>query len=606
MLFESWEQWATAGTVLIVVLCLAMNVAGPDSILMAGLAILMVCGVFAESLPTPEALVAGFGNPGVITIGILFVVAEGMRQTGAMQLAAAPLLGRPRSLAGAQLRLMAPVAGLSAFLNNTPIVAMFIPVIRDWSKKTQLPVSKLFIPLSYAAIMGGTCTLIGTASNIFITGMVRESAADPTASQLIKSVEVGMFTISWVGVPVLVVGMSYILLTSRWLLPNREVDVPSFDDPRRYTVEMQIQKDSPIANKTIEEAGLRNLPGAYLAEIDRDGESIVAVGPEQILRADDRLIFVGVVESVVDLQKTRGLIPATSEVHKVSEPRPNRRLVEAVVSDTCPLVDKTIRDGRFRSVYDAAVIAVHRGGEHLSGKIGDIVLRPGDTLLLETHPNFIQTHRNRRDFFLVSELEDSQPIRHDKAMIALAIVGLMVILSATELMPLLSAALVASGFLIMSGCCSGHEARSSINIRVLLALGAALGIGKAIDATGTADVVASSMLGDVSSLSPLVFLAIVYVTGAVFNMLVGAVGAAAIVFPIAKAAAVAAAIPFTPVIVILMIAAGASYATPIYQTNLMVFTAGGYKSSDFWRFGLPLNVLVGITAVLVAYAKWLA
>ncbi len=606
MLFEGWEQWITVATVMMVVIALAMNVAGPDTILLAGVAILMICGVFPDAFPSPEAMVEGFGNAGVITIGVLFVVAEGMRQTGAMQLAAAPLLGRPSGLAGAQLRLMAPVAGLSAFLNNTPIVAMFIPVIRDWAKKTNLHVSKLFIPLSYAAVMGGTCTLNGTASNIFITGMVRESADDKAFETLMADVDIGMFTISWVGVPVLIVGLAYILISSRWLLPEREVDTPDFDDPRRYTVEMMIPDDSPIANKTIEEAGLRNLPGAFLAEIDRDGESLVAVGPEQLLRAGDRLIFVGVVESVVDLQKTRGLMPASKDVHKISEPRPNRRLVEAVVSDTCPLVDMTIRDSRFRSVYDAAIIAVHRGGEHLGGKIGDIVLRPGDTLLLETHPNFTQTHRNRRDFFLVSELEDSNPTRHDKAMIALFIVGLMVVLAATEVMPLLSAALVACVFLVITGCCTTHEARGSINLRILLALGAALGIGKAIETTGTAKALADGLFGQASDLSPLLFLALVYVVGNLFNMLVGAVGAAAIVFPLAKAASAVAGVSFMPVVVVLMVAAGASYATPIYQTNLMVFTAGGYKPSDYWRMGLPLNILIGATAVTVAYAKWLA
>ncbi|MEE9211850.1 MAG: SLC13 family permease, partial [Phycisphaeraceae bacterium] len=486
-----WEAWATIATIGLMTVVLVRNLAGPDTVMLAGLTLLMTLGLWSDRFPTIAEAVAGFGNKAPITIGVLFVVAEGLRQTGAMSLLTQPLLGQPRSVLGAQVRLMFPVAALSAFLNNTPIVAMFMPVVNDWCKKTGLSPSKLYIPLSYAAIMGGSCTLIGTATNIVVKGMVDRAGPD--------DVQIGMFTISLIGVPAAVVGVSYILLVSKKLLPDRRPSVVDIDQARRYTVEMMVEPTSPIADKTIEQAGLRHLPGAYLMAIERAGQQLLAVGPDEVLRGGDRLIFVGIVDSVVDLQRIRGLVPATDQVFKLDDPRPNRRLCEAVVSPQCPLIGKTIREGRFRSVYNAVVIAVHRGGEHVRQKIGDITLRPGDTLLIEAPPNFTEENRNRRDFYLVSTVADSQPTRHNKAWIALLLLVAMVTLVTATRMELVNAALLAGGLMVALRCCSPGEARASINWRVLLMIGAALGVGRALDKTGAAASVANTM---VSALEP--------------------------------------------------------------------------------------------------------
>lgn len=196
---------------------------------------------------------------------------------------------------------MLPVAGLSAFLNNTPVVAMFIPVILDWSRKLQMSASKLLIPLSYAAILGGVCTLIGTSTNLVVNGLLISDTNHPG---------LGMFDLAWVGLPCAIAGLVYLLGLSRWLLPARKPPISIADDPREYTVEMIVDPAGPLVGQSIEQAGLRHLPGMYLMEIDRDGQTLVAVGPTEQLRAGDRLVFVGVVESVVDLQKIRGLKPA--------------------------------------------------------------------------------------------------------------------------------------------------------------------------------------------------------------------------------------------------------------------------------------------------------
>ncbi len=597
----TWEAWVTLATVGLIAVTMVRGLAGPDTVLLGGLALLMTFGLFSDAFPTPAQAVAGFGNEAVITIAVLFVIAEGLGQTGAMSLVTQPLLGRPRSVRPAILRLTLPVAILSAFLNNTPIVAMYMPVVSDWCKKIGIAPSKLFIPLSYAAILGGSCTLIGTATNLFVDGQVSKAQAN---GELID-VHISMFTVSAIGVPSAILGLIYLVLIAPRLLPDRRTAAQADGDARQYTVEMIVETKSPIAGKTIEEAGLRALPGAYLIEIERDGERIVAVGPEQVLHEADRLIFAGIVDSVVDLQRTRGLLPATDQVFKLSDPRPDRRLVEAVVSDNCPLIHKSIREGRFRTVYGAAVIAVHRAGQHLGKtKIGDIVLQAGDTLLLETHPRFVEAQRNSRDFFLVSAVEGSKPIRHDRAWVALFLMVAMVAAVTFTPMRLVNAALLTAGLMVLAGCCSTGEARQSINWRVLLTMGAALGVGVSLESTGAARNVAQAIIQASQSFGPRGILIAIYIIGMALTSLIGPIGTVGLLFPIAKAAALSQDISFMPFAMALMTTSAASFATPTaYQTNLMVYSAGGYRFTDYVRVGLPLNLIV--MAVTVTLAPWL-
>ena len=397
----------TLGVVGLVFVLLAFSRLTPDVILIGAVVVLLLTGVIDV-----EQALGGLSNEGMITIAVLFVVGAAVRETGAVDFITARLFGRPKSAENAIARMMFPTMALSALMNNTPLVAMMIPAVNDWARSYRIPVSKLLIPLSYAAILGGTCTLIGTSTNLVVRGMLLK--ADPDGPGI------GMFDISWVGIPAAIVGGIFIIATSRWLLPDRRPAISTSDDSREYTVEMQVAPDSPLVGKTIEAAGLRHLPGVYLAEIDRDGNVMPAVSPLEVLRGGDRLLFVGIVASVIDLQRIRGLVPATNQVAKLSAPRPQRCLIEAVVSNSCPLVGKTIRDGRFRNVYNAVVVAVARNGERLQKKIGDIVLRAGDTLLVEAHPSFADQQRNSRDFFLVSRLEGSNPPSHDRAWIAMA------------------------------------------------------------------------------------------------------------------------------------------------------------------------------------------
>ncbi|HUG20628.1 MAG TPA: SLC13 family permease [Planctomycetaceae bacterium] len=572
-----------------IIILLTLTSVPPDMLLLGGLTVLLVTGVVS----TPDAL-HGFANEGLMTIAVLFVVAEGLKQTGGMNFIGQNLLGEPKSMRSAQTRVVLPIACLSAFLNNTPVVAMMVPVIGDWAKKFRLSVSHLYLPLSYATILGGLCTLIGTSTTLVIHGKLIEQ----------EKPGFSMFELAWVGLPAAAAGLVYILIFSRKLLADRKPAWNPLEDPREYTVEMLVEDLPGIVGKTIESAGLRHLPGLYLMEIEREGHVLAAVGSEARLEAGDRLIFVGIVESIVDLQKIQGLKPATEQVFKLNSPRSDRCLIEAVVSDSFPHQNQSIRESRFRAHYNAAVIAVARNGERITGKIGDIKLLPGDTLLLETHESFLEVQRNSRDFFLVSRVEGYTPPRHELAWFSRAVLFGMVAVVTTGSVSMLKGSLVAAALMVLSGCCRAIEARRSIDWPVLLAIGAGLGIGEAMTSSGT-DAYLSNLLINSAGTNPYVILAIVYGIVMVLTNLITAKAAAVLFLPIAFTIAASLNVDPRPFVVALTISAAASFATPIgYQTNLMVMGPGGYRSSDYLKLGGPLSLIVWLISALIIPRVW--
>ena len=578
-----WQAWTTIGVTIGVFLLNALTNLSAEVVFLAGTAVLFVSGILTE-----EDALAGFSNPGMITVAVLYIVVTGLTQTGGMNWISQRVLGLPQEQNTALLRMMTPVMGMSAFLNNTPVVAMFIPVVSDWSRKLRISPSKLMIPLSYAAIFGGICTLIGTSTNLVVNGLLI-AATDLPGLRL--------FDLALVGLPCAIAGVVYLYTTHHWLLPDRKPVISETDDVRQYTVEMMVPADSPLAGKSIEQAGLRNLPGLYVVEIIRDVQIIPAVSPKEILQDGDRLVFIGMIDSIVDLHRLRGLQPATDEVFKLDTPRSERCLIEAVVSNTCPLVGKTIREGKFRTQYNAVVLAVARNGERLAGKIGSIRLKPGDTLLLEANANFLSRQRISNDFYLVNGIPDSEPLRHEKAPLAMIILGVMVLLSALGIMSMLKAAVVASVAMLITGCCSSVRAFRNIEWSVLLVIGAALSIGKALESTGAAGAIASSLI-QFSGDNPLLALAIVYGVTNLLTEVITNNAAAALVFPIALAVSQNLGVSFLPFAIAIMIGASASFSTPIgYQTNLMVYGPGGYRFSDFMRVGIPLNLLFWVITI---------
>jgi di/tricarboxylate transporter len=588
-LLDHWQPLLTSLVVLGTLALLLSGQRAPDMVMIGAVVVLLAAGIL-----TPAEALGGMSNEGMLTVAALFVVAAAIERTGALAVVVDRALGRPQSLAAAQLRTMVAPAAVSAFMNNTPVVALMVPAIRDWAKKNRLSVSKLLMPMNDAVVLGGLCTLIGTSTNVVVSGLVSAKRGHGLA----------MFDITWLGVPLLVAGLVYLVIASKHLLPDRRPAVSESDDPRQYSLEMLVEDGSPLVGRTIEEAGLRGLEGLYLMEIDRGGHVMAAVGPSERLESGDRLVFVGVVDSVVELQKIRGLRPATDQVFKLDDPRSERVLVEAVVSNACPLVGGTIRSGRFRSTYDAVVIAVARGGERVRMKIGDIVLEPGDTLLLEASPDFFERQRSNRHFYLVSEVSGSTPPRHDRAWIALAALVAMVVAASLELVPMVAAAFVAAGAVVATRCISPSEARRSIEWESLLLIAASFGLAKAMEKTGLDETIARSTIAAAGD-HPHAVLAAIYFVGMLFTELMSNNAAAVLVFPIAWQTAHDMGLNPMPFVMAVTVAASCGFATPMgYQTNLMIYGPGGYKFGDYVRFGGPLNLLVMALTVALAPIIW--
>jgi di/tricarboxylate transporter len=583
------QGWYTLAVVIAMMAALVSNRWGADLIMTGALVALLAAGILE-----PADAAAGFSNTGLLTVAFLYVVVAGVRHSGLVHVLSARLLGRPRSELDAQARVVLPVTALSAFTNNTPLVAVYLPLLDSFARRYGVAPSRLFLPLSYAAILGGVTTLIGTSTNVVVAGLVLEHNR-VTSGPLIAPFE--MFTMTPAGLPVAIVGVLYMLAAGRTLLPRRGGEPEPGDGHRQYTVAMRVVSAAPILGRTVEAAGLRSLPGLFLAHIERHGELLQAVGPEEVVRVDDVLVFVGVLESVVDLQQTRGLAPITWDDGHGH--RQDHRLIEAVISPSSPLVGQTIRDGAFRTNYGGVIVAVHRHGERLTGKLGDIRIRPGDTVLIEAPPGFAKRHRNSLAFHLVTEHDGAAAPRHDRAWIALAVLGAFVGVAAIGWLDTMTAAMLAAAAMVVTRCTDGPMARAAIDWPVLVVIGAGIGVGRAVEDSGLAAVLAEVVLGATGTASPMALLAGVYAMTWLFTSVLSNSAAAVLVFPIALRAAARAGVPFEPVAVAIAIAASCEFTTPVgYQTNLMVQGPGGYRTIDYLRFGGPLTLLCGITAVI--------
>lgn len=585
-----WEAWFTLAIIGLCFSALLISKVAADVIIVGGLMILLLVGIL-----TPQEALAGMANEGMATVALLFIVAAGLKDTGAISWLSQTMLGRPKNISLAQLRLMAPVMAMSAFLNNTPVVAMLIPAVSEWAKRQQISVSKLMIPLSYAAIVGGTMTLIGTSTNLVVNGLYIEQSGTNG---------LGMWELACLGLPAALMVLVYTLITSKWLLKERIPAISQFDNMREYTIEMEVDPQGPLTGKTIEQAGLRQLPGLFLSAIERGGNLIPAVSPQATLQASDILVFAGVTESIVDLQKIRGLQPPTEQHEELNAPRHARTLAEVVVSNSCPLLGKTIRDGRFRAHYNAAVIAVARNGERLNQKIGDITLSAGDTLLLEASPSFMEQQKNSRDFYLVSTLAGAQRPNHDKAALATAIMVAMVASVSLGWLSMFKAAFLAAGVMIITRCINAGSARRSVDWQVLIVIAASIGIGVALNKTGAASAIAHQLVALVGA-EPLLALAMIYLMTVLCTELVTNNAAAVLMFPIALLTAQQLDVSMMPFIIAIMFAASCSFATPIgYQTNLMVYGPGGYRFGDYLRFGLPITFILALMALSIIPMVW--
>jgi di/tricarboxylate transporter len=587
-----WQAWLTLAVVGGIFFGLIKDLGPPDMLFLGGVVFLALAGII-----TPTEAFAGFSNAGMLTVAFLFVVAAGLRETGFLDWLGQQVLGKARTERGLFVRLTGIVLPLSAFLNNTPIVAMFVPIVLSWSRRHRVAPSRLLIPLSYLAILGGTCTLIGTSTNLVVNGLMIDAN--------LKGMH--LFEITAIGLPYALIGVAYLVLIAPRLLPDRREMLEQLGAARReFLVEMLVDPGCRLIGKSIEEAGLRHLPGLFLIEINREGTEIGPVAPEERLQAGDRLVFTGIVSSIVELERIPGLVPAGDPSYEVSPSgKRQRKLCEAVISPWSPLIGKTIRGADFRTTYGAAVVAVHRDGVRLENKIGDIRLKPGDTLLLQTHPSFLKNYRNDRAFYLISNVSEWRPIRTDRLWIAVGLFAILIFLMTSDLVSTVVAA-AATGFLMVAtGCISASEARRSIEWQVLVTIAAAFGIGTALQNSGAAAAVVDLIFGRITDLGPLLALAIIYFTVSLITELITNNAAAVLMFPFCLKAAEIYNVSPRPFMIALILAASASFVTPIgYQTNMMVYGPGGYRFGDFVKVGMPLNLLLAVVAIVLIPFIW--
>lgn len=608
-------MWVTLIVFFAMVVALAFETLAAEVTLLCGLLTLVACGIVKL-----DAALAGFANRGVLTIAALYVVGAGLRATGGLETLSLWLLGRPTSKTPL-MRLLAPVAGLSGFMNNTPLVAFLMPVFIQIAKRLRISPSRLLIPLSYASILGGCCTLVGTSTNLVVAGLIADIEGQP---------RMHLFELTWVGLPIAVCGLLYLVTIGRRLLPDRADLMEHMEThPREYVVEMVIREGCSLIGHSVRQAGLRDLPGLYLYRIERSGRVISPVGPDERMERADLLYFSGIASTVVDLQKIRGLEPvdyhapsAVSEADATgslasfeglpgtepvaASPRQGRRvLCEVVTSSTSPLLGQSIRDANFRSRYNASVIAVHRSGEKLEQKIGKIVLVIGDTLLIDADEDFPRRWRHSPDFVLVSGIEDSSPVKHERAWIALTVfAGVMLGMSFYPGDPVVIA-MAGAVLMVLCGCVRAQEGERNIELSVILLVGAALGIGKGLESSGAAAWMAHGLLSVVRGFGPIAVLAAVYLLTMLLSEFLSNNACAAMMGSIAVAVAKEMGIDVRPLMIAVAISASCAFASPIgYQTNLMVLNAGGYRFTDYTRVGLPLNLLCMLIAMTLIPLIW--
>lgn len=574
--------WITILTVLTMFTVLLFTKLRTDLVFLGAIAILFVTGV----LDAKEAF-SGFSSTSVIVIGVLFIVVAGLMHTGVLQWIVKHLLGQPDSYSKAVVRLMLPVAALSSFLSNTTVVALFVGIVKMWSKKLNISPSKLLIPLSYASGMGGVCTLIGTPPNLIISGLYAEHTG--TTMNILTTTIPGLFCL-FVGV--------LSIIAMRKLLPNRQAPESAFEATSDYTVELLVPSDNPHIGETIKEAGLTDVHGGSLIEIVHYDEIRSPVPDDEPILGGDRLVFAGQIDEILDLKKSHGFVNADHYIFTMDEVSKDRQLRTAFVTFGSSLINTTIGDSNFERVNNMTLVAVARRGKRLQDSPRHVVLQAGDTLLFECPPR-LNIHTER----LTSQLQffDSTEVPNigKKTLISTTVMILMVLLSALNVMPLLQCAFLAAIAMLVLRCCTPEQAMKSINGEILMVFAGSVVLGLAIQKTGIAERLAFGIL-DVCGSNPLVVMTAICFVGTFITEFISNTAAGAMFFPIMYEAAEKLGYEPFPFLVALMVSVSSSFATPIGSpTHMLVYGPGGYRFSDFMRIGLLMNIIILAANILI-------
>ena len=574
--------WITIATVLTMFTVLLFTKLRADLVFLGAIAILFVTGV----LNAKEAF-SGFSSTSVVIIGVLFVVVAGLTHTGVLQWIVKHLLGQPDSYSKAVVRLMLPVAALSSFLSNTTVVALFVGIVKMWSKKLNVSPSKLLIPLSYASGMGGVCTLIGTPPNLIISGLYAENTG--TVMNVLATTIPGLFCL-FVGV--------LSIIAMRKLLPDRKAPEAAFESTSDYTVELLVPSDNPHIGETIEKAGLQKVRGGSLIEIIHFDEMVSPAIPDEPIMGGDRLIFAGQIDEILDLKQSHGLVNADHHVFTMSEVDRDRQLRTAYVTFGSSLINKKLGGTSFEKDNNMILVAVARRGKRIEESPHDVVLQAGDTLLFECPPR-INIHTDR----LSSQLHffDSAQVPNigKKTLISTIVMMAMVVLSALNVIPLLQCAFLAAMAMLLFRCCNVDQAMKAINWEILMVFAGSVVLGVAIQKTGIAERLAFGIL-DVCGTNPIVVMTAICLVGTFITEFISNTAAGAMFFPIMYEAAEKLGYEPYPFLIALMISVSSSFATPIGSpTHMLVYGPGGYRFSDFLRIGLLMNFIILAANILI-------
>jgi len=574
-----------------ILVSLYFNLVGPAFTFVLAVLVLGIAGIL-----TPREILSGFGNEQIIIIIILLLIGDIIRKKGVLNVFFEKRVFNGSSTYGNFMaRMTFMIAGSSAFLNNTPLVAVMMPYVSGWAKKHQIAVSKLLIPLSYAAILGGTATLIGTSTNLIVNGMVADQTLFPDFK------EIGIFHFAWVGVPMTIIGIVYLLLFSKKLLPsNADTMDKVVSNRREYLVDTRITPNSDFVGKSVGEANLRNLKSLYLVEVQRGEEFFSPISPHFVLEGNDVLTFAGNTQAIAELMEPdSGLNPIEVGMYKN---KPQTQLLEIVVSYNSNLLRKTVKEAHFRSRFDAAVIAIHRNGEKINGKLGQVVLEAGDVLLLLAGEDFSSLSNLTRDFYPISKLRTYVKPKRLDAIVLIGGLITAIALSALHLVPLFLGVVSLLAIIFVLKIANPKDIQSGIDFDLALIIALSLALGTAMIKTGVAADLALGVIALFRPFGTLGLLTGIYLVTTVLAAYITNKAAVALLFPIVLTIAKTEGLPPEPFVLLIAYAAAANFITPIgYQTNLMVYGPGGYRFGDYMKIGLPLTLLYMVGAVLILY-----